>query len=175
MKKSSCGFGEEDCFMFVIENLWELMALRVGAFITLHTKYESSAPCGFREENALLFYVFPMTPPGLGLYGPKGSQLDGFTKRTFIRRYKQNRKRRALWFWRRRFFFYVFSYFHDEDCKSVGANDPWGGVIFNPRGMVGRIYKEDHYTLLRTKYESSGPCGFGEQFFSHDAPEARSV
>ena len=91
MKKSSCGFGEEDCFMFVIENLWELMALRVGAFITLHTKYESSAPCGFREENVLLFYVFPMTPPGLGLYGPQGSQLEGFTKRTFIRRYKQNR------------------------------------------------------------------------------------
>ena len=33
----------------------------------------------------------------------------------------------------------------------------------NPRGTVGRIYKEDHYTLLHTKYESSGPCGFGEE------------
>ena len=33
----------------------------------------------------------------------------------------------------------------------------------NPRGKVGRIYKEDHYTLLPTKYESSGPCGFGEE------------
>ena len=40
---------------------------------------------------------------------------------------------------------------------------PRGGAIFNPRSMVGRIYKEDHYTLLRTKYESSGPCGFGEE------------
>ena len=30
---------------------------------------------------------------------------------------------------------------------------------------VGRIYKEDHYTLLLTKYESSGPCGFGEEDF----------
>ena len=28
----------------------------------------------------------------------------------------------------------------------------------DPRGTVGRIYKEDHYTLLLTKYESSGPC-----------------
>ena len=28
------------------------------------------------------------------------------------------------------------------------------------RGTVGRVYKEDHYTLLLTKYESSGPCGF---------------
>ena len=35
----------------------------------------------------------------------------------------------------------------------------------DPRGMVGRIYKEDHYTLLHTKYESSGPCGFGEEDF----------
>ena len=31
-----------------------------------------------------------------------------------------------------------------------------------PRGTVGRIYKEEHYTLLQTKYESSGPCGFGQ-------------
>ena len=29
----------------------------------------------------------------------------------------------------------------------------------DPRGTVGRIYKEDHYTLLHTKYESSEPCG----------------
>ena len=35
----------------------------------------------------------------------------------------------------------------------------------DPRCTVGRIYKEDHYTLLLTKYESSGPCGFGEDFF----------
>ena len=35
----------------------------------------------------------------------------------------------------------------------------------DPRGTVGRIYKEDHYTLLHTKHESSGPCGFGEDFF----------
>ena len=35
----------------------------------------------------------------------------------------------------------------------------------DPRGTVGRIYKEDHYRLLLTKYESSGPCGFGEEDF----------
>ena len=35
----------------------------------------------------------------------------------------------------------------------------------DPRGTVGRIYKEEHYTLLQTKYESSGPRGFGEDFF----------
>ena len=35
-----------------------------------------------------------------------------------------------------------------------------------PRGRVGRRYEKDHYTLLHTKYECSGPCGFGEVFFS---------
>ena len=49
----------------------------------------------------------------------------------------------------------------------------------DPRGTVGRIYKEDHYTLLHTKYESSGPYGFGEEdflkFFPHDAPGAGPI
>ena len=47
----------------------------------------------------------------------------------------------------------------------MGANDPQGGAIFDPRGMIGRIYIEDHLTLLHTKYESFGPCGFGEEDF----------
>ena len=41
----------------------------------------------------------------------------------------------------------------------------------DPRGSVDEIYKEDLYTLLQTKYGSSGSCGFGEEdflcFFSH--------
>ena len=57
-------------------------------------------------------------------------------------------------------FFLCFTHF-----KSMGANDPRGGARMDPRGTVGRIYKEDHYTLLLTKYESSGPCGFGEEDF----------
>ena len=47
----------------------------------------------------------------------------------------------------------------------MGPNDPQGGAIFYPRGMVGRIYKEDQYTLPHTKYESSRPYGFGEEDF----------
>ena len=38
------------------------------------------------------------------------------------------------------------------------------------RGTVGWIYKEDHYTLLHTKYESSGPCCFGEEDFFYVFP-----
>ena len=77
-------------------------------YTLLLTKYESSGPCGFGEED----------------------------------------------------FFLCF--FH---CKSMGANDSRGRVIFDPRGMIGRIYIEDHYTSLHTKYESFGPCGFGEEDF----------
>ena len=50
---------------------------------------------------------------------------------------------------------------------------PGAGPFFYPRGMLGRIYKEDNYTLLHTQYESSGPCSFEEDFFlcfSHGAP-----
>ena len=50
-------------------------------------------------------------------------------------------------------------------CKSMRANDPRGRAIFDPRGMIGRIYIEDHLTLLHTKYESLGPCGIGEEDF----------
>ena len=61
----------------------------------------------------------------------------------------------------------------------MGNNDPWGGAIFAPRGMIDRIYIEDHYTLLHTKYESFGPCGFREEdfflYFPHDAPGAGPV
>ena len=73
-------------------------------YTLLRTKYESSGPCGFGEED-----------------------------------------------------FFMFS-----NCKSMGDNDPRGRAIFDPRGTVGRIYTEDHYTLLHTKYKSSGPCGFKE-------------
>ena len=40
----------------------------------------------------------------------------------------------------------------------------------DPRATVSRIYIEDHYTLLHTKYESSGPCGFGEEDFFYVFP-----
>ena len=83
---------------------------KVDYYTLLYTKYLSSGPCGFGEED----------------------------------------------------FFLCFSH-----CMSMGdtCNDPRGGAIFDPRGRVARIYKEDHYTLLQTKYESSGLCGFGEDFF----------
>ena len=61
--------------------------------------------------------------------------------------------------------------FREEDflrfshCKSMGANEPWGVANFDPRGMVGRIYVDDHFTLLCTTYLSPVPHGFTEEVF----------
>ena len=45
--------------------------------------------------------------------------------------------------------------------------NPWGVAKFDPRGMNGTIYVEDHKPLLHTKYQSCGPSGFREEdFFS---------
>ena len=61
----------------------------------------------------------------------------------------------------------------------MGANDPRGGAIFDPRGMVGRIYKEDHYILIHTKLKALGLVGFLEDdffyVFPHDTPGAGPV
>ena len=69
---------------------------------------------------------------------------------------------------------YIAVYIHNYDplgCgkdffshyKSMGANDPWGMASLDPRGLIGRIYVVGHYTLLHTKYISSGPHGFREE------------
>ena len=56
--------------------------------------------------------------------------------------------------------------------KLIADNDtrPQGEACMDPRGTVGRIYKEGHYTLLHTKYESPGPCGFREDFLGCFSP-----
>ena len=125
-------------------------------YILRHTKYESSGPCGFGEED---FFMFSHDAPGAGPVGTPGARMAGFIKKTTILCYIQNLKALGLVVSEKKIFL-CFSH-----CKPMGANDSWGGAIFDPRGMVGRIYIEDHYTLLRIKYESSGPCGFGEEDF----------
>ena len=46
----------------------------------------------------------------------------------------------------------------------MGANEPRGTAILDPRPIVGRIYVGDHQTLLHTESFSSGPHGFREKF-----------
>ena len=81
-----------------------------------------------------------------------GARLAGFIKTNTIYCYKQNMKALGLVVSEKKIFY-------------VLPMTPRGGTRMDFRGMVGRIYKEDHYTLVLTKYESSGPCGFGEEDF----------
>ena len=145
--------------------------------------------------------------PGAGHFLTQGAWLAGFIKRTITHCYIQNIKALGLVVSEKKIFVFVFShdapgavpvwtpggtagriykddhytllhtkyessglavsgkiFFMFSHYMSMAANDPRGGAIYYPRGMVGRIYKED-YTLLYTKYESSGHCGFGEEDF----------
>ena len=103
------------------------------------------------EKKIFLCFTHDPPPHGTGPVWTPGAQLAGFIKRTTIHCYTQNMKALCLVVSEKKIFL-CFTH-----CKCMGANDP--------RGMIGRIYKEDHYTLLHTKYESFGLCGFGEEDF----------
>ena len=47
----------------------------------------------------------------------------------------------------------------------MGANDSRGGVIFDPRSMIRRIYVKLHIAMLHIKALA---CGFREEDFLHD-------
>ena len=108
--------------------------------------------------SEIFFLCFSHDAPRMGPIWTPGAQLAGFIKRTTIHCYTQNMKALGLVVSEK--IFLCFSH-----CMSIGANDLRGGTIFDSRGMVGRIYKEDHYTLLHIIYKSSGPCGFGDEDF----------
>ena len=57
----------------------------------------------------------------------------------------------AFWFRRR-----------SENKRPMGHN---AHLLTTPRGLIGRIYVRDYYTLLHTKYISCGPHGFREMNF----------
>ena len=52
----------------------------------------------------------------------------------------------------------------------MGANDPQGVANLDPRGITGRIYVGNHFTLLHTKYIDLRPFGFREEDFFNVFP-----
>ena len=46
--------------------------------------------------------------------------------------------------------FFMLLFFFPK-CKSLGANDPQDGAVFDPRGMIGRIYVGYHKILIHAK------------------------
>ena len=113
---------------------------------------------GLVVSEKKIFLYFHHDAPGAGPVWTTGARLAGFIKRNTIYCYKQNTKALGLVVSEKKIFL----------CFTHDPPPGWGRM--DPRGTVGRIYKEDHYTLLLTKYESSGPCGFGEEDFFYVFP-----
>ena len=90
--------------------------------------------------------------PGAWPVWTPGALLAGFIKESIIHWSTQHMKALGHMVLEKKIF-YVFQMM------------PPGRARMDPRGMVGRIYNEDHYTLLHTKYENFGSCGFGEEDF----------
>ena len=100
----------------------------------LHTKYESFGPCGFGED----FLCFSHdAPPGRAHMDPRGTVGRIYKEDHYTLLHTKHESSGPCGFGEEDFL--CFSH-----CQSMGANDPRGGAIFDPRGMIGRIYKEDH-------------------------------
>ena len=57
--------------------------------------------------------------------------------------------------------------FHSKPMADNDAPKGGGGAVWNPGPPLAGFIKK---TLLHTKYESSGPCGFGEEYFIYVFP-----
>ena len=74
----------------------------------LHTKYQGSGPCGFRQED--FFHVFPIyakvnnVAPRAGHYCPQGHNLNKLNRGSLGDATYQISRLQALWFQRRKYF-----------------------------------------------------------------------
>ena len=130
---------------------------RLARFIkrtTIHCYTQNMKALGLVVSEIFLCFsvvcLWELMTPRAGPFSTLGAWLAGFLKRTSTHCYIQNKKALGLVVLEK-IFFYVFSM------------TPPGRALMDPRGMIGRIYKNYHNTLLHKKYESSGPCGFGEE------------
>ena len=102
---------------------------------TVHCYVQNMKAMGFVVLEKKNFLCLSNDATGAGPVWTPGARLAGFIKRTSIHCYTQDTKALRLVVSEQKIFFLCFSH-----CKSMGANDPWGWAIFDPRGMVGRIY-----------------------------------
>ena len=120
----------------------------------LYIKYTSFVSCCCREDFFIYCHYKSMvdndTPGAWPVWTP-GVPLAALIKGSIIHWSTQHMKAMVS---EKKIFFKVF------------PMTPPGWDRMDPRGRIySRIYKEDHYTLLHTNYESFGSCGFGEEYF----------
>ena len=82
---------------------------------------------GLVVSEKKIFLYFHHDAPRAGPVWTTGARLAGFIKRNSIYCHKQNMKALGLVVSEKKIFL-CFSH-----CKSMGANDPTGGAIFDPR------------------------------------------
>ena len=108
----------------------------------LHTKYQSCWPSGFREEDFFSFFpivgLWRLSTPGAWPNLTPGAWLAQFMKRTISHCHIQNIKAVGPVVSEKK----IFEFF--SLSKSMETIDPRGVAKFDPRGMNGTIYVEDH-------------------------------
>ena len=107
----------------------------------LYIKYTSFVSCCCREDFFIYFHYKSMVDndmPGVWPVWTPGAPLAGFIKRNTIHCYKQNMKALGLVVLEKKIF-YVFPIVSLWELMTPGA-----GPFLTPRGMIGRIYIEDH-------------------------------
>ena len=133
---------------------------RLTGFIkktTIHCYTQNMEVMGLVVSEKKIFYVFPIVSlwelmtPGAGPFLNPGAWFAKIIKRITTHCYIQNMKALGL------VVSEIFSMFFPRHPRGVACMDR--------RAMVGRIYKEDLYTLLHTKKGSSGLCDYGEGDF----------
>ena len=127
----------------------------------LHTKYESSGPCGF-EEDFLMFFpivsLWELMTPGVGPFLTQGPWLAGFIKRTTIHCYLYtNMKALGL----------VISEKKTFLCFSHDAPGEW--PVWTPGALLAGFIKRTTIHCY-TQNMKVGPCGFGEEDFFMFSP-----
>ena len=92
---------------------------------------------GLVVSEKKIFLYFHHDAPGAGPVWTPGARMAGFIKRTIRHCYTQNMKALGLVVLEKKIFYFF-------PIVSLWELMNWGRAIFYPRGMIGRIYIEDH-------------------------------
>ena len=140
---------------------------------TIHCYKQNMKALGHVVSEEMIFLCFTHDQPRVEPVWTPGAWLAGFIRRTTIHCYKQNMK--------------ALGHVVSEKiflCLPMTPPPPpphWDGARMDPRGTAGRIYKEDHYTLLYCYTQNMKALGLVVSkkniflSFSHDAPKAWPV
>ena len=110
----------------------------------LHTKYQSSWPYGFREEDFLRFYYEKLISPRAGPFWARGHNLNKLGKAPLGDATYQISKLLALWFRRRRFFKIIISLDLLMGCNPDGKiKKSWGrGLVWFELGLTSHQHRK---------------------------------